>query len=178
MPHPALHLPLPLCRHSESAHGLEQSITHQVESGPSSSPCIKAGQSNPAWRIGSQRQVSTRDRSWSPCWEPYRETKPHNCHTHAESLGPSHPGSLIVGSEFMNSSVFRSAVSVDSPYPTMTHTIPPPFLQQDSRSSTQCLAADLCICFYQLLDRVSLETIRIVTNLLTVDGQYRHPLHY
>ena len=31
----------------------------------------------------------------------------------------------------------------------------PPSLPQSSRSSTQCLAADLCICFHQLLDEGS-----------------------
>ena len=39
-----------------------------------------------------------------------------------------------------------------------------PFLQQDFWSSAQCLAMDLCIIFYQLLDEGFLMTIRLVTN--------------
>lgn len=34
------------------------------------------------------------------------------------------------------------------------------------RSSVYCLAVDLCICFYQLLDEGSMMTIKVVTNLI------------
>ncbi|KAL6060935.1 hypothetical protein STEG23_012508, partial [Scotinomys teguina] len=40
------------------------------------------------------------------------------------------------------------------------------------QSSDQCLAVDLCICFHQLLDKGSLVTIRVVTNLSTVDVHF------
>ena len=60
----------------------------------------------------------------------------------------------------------------------MAHTIIPLFLQENFQSSVQSLAVDLCLCFHQLLDEGSLMTVRVVTNLITVDGQFRHPLHY
>lgn len=50
-PHPPLHL----C--SEGADlPWAQSMAHQAETGPSSSPCIKAKQGNPAWGISSQNE--------------------------------------------------------------------------------------------------------------------------
>ncbi|KAL6038514.1 hypothetical protein STEG23_000600 [Scotinomys teguina] len=40
-------------------------------------------------------------------------------------------------------------------------------------SSSQCVAVDLCICFYQLLDEGSMMTIKVVINLITGKGQFR-----
>ncbi|KAL6030667.1 hypothetical protein STEG23_034857, partial [Scotinomys teguina] len=45
--------------------------------------------------------------------------------------------------------------------------------EEDSQSSFQYLAVDLCICFHQLLDKGSLMITRVVTNLITVDDQFR-----
>lgn len=39
--------------------------------------------------------------------------------------------------------------------------------QQDSQSSEECLAADLCICFHLSVDEGSLLTVAIVTNLIS-----------
>lgn len=55
-PHPLL------CIHSERDRH-EQSMTHQVEVGRSSSPCIKPGQGNQHGKPGLQSQLSSRDRS-------------------------------------------------------------------------------------------------------------------
>ena len=53
----------------------------------------------------------------------------------------------------------------------------PPLLLLDFKSVLQCLAMDLCIRFHQLLDEGSVMTIRMVTNLITAEGQFRYPLH-
>ena len=37
---------------------------------------------------------------------------------------------------------------------------------------------DLCICLYHLLDEGSMMTIKVVINMITGEGQFRHPLHY
>lgn len=42
-------------RKEQASHGLQQSIAHQFEAGPCFFPCIKAGQGNPTWGIGSQK---------------------------------------------------------------------------------------------------------------------------
>ncbi|KAL6032068.1 hypothetical protein STEG23_001546, partial [Scotinomys teguina] len=39
----------------------------------------------------------------------------------------------------------------------------------DSLRLAQCFAVNLCICFYQLLDESFMMTIRVVTNLITVE---------
>ena len=45
--------------------------------------------------------------------------------------------------------------------------ITPPSLWLDSRSSAQCLAVDLSICFHQLLDEGYMEIIKVAINLIT-----------
>ncbi|KAL6036784.1 hypothetical protein STEG23_035086, partial [Scotinomys teguina] len=62
--------------------------------------------------------------------------KPPNCHPHAEDLGRSPAGSLAVDPESVSA--------------------------YQLRSSAQCLAVDLCICFHQLLDEGSAITIRLL----------------
>lgn len=42
--------------------------------------------------------------------------------------------------------------------------------EEDSPSSAQCVAVDLCIYFHQLLDKGSVMTIRAVIDLITVEG--------
>ncbi|KAL6058134.1 hypothetical protein STEG23_038279 [Scotinomys teguina] len=46
-------------------------------------------------------------------------------------------------------------------------------IHKDSQSLAQCFAVDLCICFYQLLNDSSMMIIRVVTNLITREGQFR-----
>lgn len=95
---------------------------------------------------------------------------------HAEDLAWYHAGSLAVSAKSMNYQEPRSVVSVGSIImtltPTLTHIILPPFLQENSRELVPVSGCwSLCTCFHQLLENGSLMTIRVVTNLVTGEGQ-------
>ena len=58
------------------------------------------------------------------------------------------------------------------------HILTPSTLQLDFVISVQCYDADLCLCFHQLLDEVSMVIFKIFISLTIGQGQFRHPLLY
>lgn len=64
----------------------------------------------------------------------------------------------------------RFAVMILTP---LTNINPPSTLPLDSLKSAQCLSVDLCICFHQLLDGISLMTITVVINLIKGEDKFR-----
>ena len=85
---------------------------------------------------------------------PYKQTKPDNCHSHAERLVWSQAGFQAVGPESLRSHKLGSAVSIVSVMilSSLAHIIPFPSLQLNSQSSTWCLVVGLCIWFNHLLN--------------------------
>ena len=74
-------------------------------------------------------------------------------------------------------------VSCFSRYPhhgldSFAHIIAPSSLPLDYGSSVKCFTVDICICFHPFLDDGSKMTIKVVVNLITGEGQFRHFLHY
>ena len=98
-----------------------------------------------------------------------------------EILVQSHGLSTAFSLELLSFRKLGSAVSVDFSSMLLTslvHVFPPPTLQLDSQRSAWCLVVDFCIWFHQLLDEGSMMIVGVFINLITGEGQFRHPLHY
>lgn len=99
-----------------------------------------------------------------------------NSHPHSEGLFRRYAGPPAV------SDLPLAQVSCFCGFPRhgfdpFVHIITPPSLQLDSGSLVQWLVVNLCICFHQLLDEGSM-IIQVAINLITEEGQFRHPLHH
>ena len=52
-----------------------------------------------------------------------------------------------------------------------------PLFDSTLGAQPNCSAAYLSICFHKLLNVGSMRTFKLVINLATGQGQFRHPLH-
>lgn len=118
-------------RKGQASHGLDQSLAHKVKSDFSSSPCIKAGQANPAWGTGSQMPAKHQGQVKIPLLGALQTDQIIQLsHTHKQSLWWFHVGSLTICSEYLSSHKLSLAVSVGSPSWTWLSSLynPPPLL--------------------------------------------------
>jgi len=90
------------------------------------------------------------------------KTKPHIFYICVQGLAPFHEGSLVGGSVSLSLYAPKLVDSVDFLVISLTCLAPSilsPSLPQDYPDSTECLG--LCICFHQLLGKISQMTVML-----------------
>ena len=85
------------------SHEYKQNITYQVAVRQSNLPCIKAGQGNPVWEVGSQKPIKESETAPVPSVRSTTRGPSYTTVTCAEGLGQSRADSLVVGSVFVSS---------------------------------------------------------------------------